>query len=111
MNSQMKMELFREVFVSNHFDASRQAVTRSICGLCTELMSSGVTKGFTSFALNVFDELTKSNSGTINIVIRTLFDTDNVEKALSFLKKQQVAHMIHYPLTLASMLYVTHYFY
>jgi len=47
-------------------------------------MSSGVTKGFTSFALNVFDELTMPNSATVNIVIRTLSDTDHIEEALSF---------------------------
>ena len=74
-------------------------------------MTSGVTKGFTCFALNVFDELTKPHSGTVNIVIRTFSDTDHVEEALSFLKKQQVNPMIHYPLTLASMLYITHYIY
>jgi len=56
---------------------------------------------------NVLSILDTFNTG----VTRTLSDTDHVEEALSFLKKQQVDPMVHYPLTLASMLYVTHYFY
>jgi len=83
MDAQMKMKLFLEVFISNRFNASREAVRRIICGLCTVLMTSGVTKGFTSFALNVFDELTKPNSGTINIVIRTVISRLLVQDVLS----------------------------
>jgi hypothetical protein len=53
----------------------------------------------------MFDELTKPNSGTINLVIRTLSDIDHVKEALSFSQNQKVDPTVLYPHTIASMIY------